>query len=43
MRALRDRYSGLCHPTYMLDVAGDGKVVVGQELARSKQTTSRFL
>jgi lysine 2,3-aminomutase len=29
MRALRDHYSGLCQPTYVLDVPGEGKLPVG--------------
>jgi lysine 2,3-aminomutase len=30
MRALRGRYSGLCQPTYVLDIpGGHGKVPVG--------------
>jgi len=30
MRGLRSRYSGLCQPTYMLDIPGEvGKVPVG--------------
>ena len=28
MRALRTRYSGLCQPSYVIDVPGDGKVPV---------------
>ena len=29
MRELRSRYSGLCQPTYVRDVPGEGKVTVG--------------
>ena len=37
MRALRGRYSGLCQPTYVLDIPGGfGKVPVGPQYLRSR-------
>ena len=44
LRALRGRYSGLCQPTYVVDIPGGfGKVPIGPSyLALTSQTTSGY-
>ena len=38
MRALRGRYSGLCQPTYVLDIPGGrGKSPIGPEYLRGDE------
>ena len=40
MRALRGRYSGLCQPTYVLDIpGGHGKVPIGPQHLRGEEQT----
>jgi len=43
MRELRGRLSGLCQPTYVLDLpGGHGKVPVGPGYARTDATAERW-